>query len=327
MIHMDLFSGIGGFAVAVDEVWPGSEHIFCEIDPYCRASLKKRFEGSAIYEDIKKLTTDPASEQNRRIQQRGILANIGTENKPIITNADGRIHEEKISRKGKRRIRNKIVKDVFQLTGGFPCQPFSQAGKRRGTEDDRHLWPQMLRVIEITKPRWLIAENVRGIVNIQNGLVFEQVCADLEAIGYKVQPFIIPAVAVNAPHRRDRVWIIGHNDKRWNKRTEQKIQNRKQSAVAAGNNSNAADSKRSFRTQQRNDAGIWGNGERISWERPWVEVASELCGVDDGLPAELDGLKLSAAGHRRERLKALGNAIVPAVAVEIMRAIKYAEGK
>lgn len=96
------------------------------------------------------------------------------------------------------------------LTGGFPCQPFSLAGKRRGTEDDRYLWPAMLDVIRTVRPRWVVGENVYGIVNWSEGLVFERVCADLEAAGYEVQPYIIPACGVGAPHRRDRCWFVAH---------------------------------------------------------------------------------------------------------------------
>jgi len=96
------------------------------------------------------------------------------------------------------------------LTGGFPCQPFSLAGKRKGTEDERHLWPEMLRAIREIKPRWIVGENVFGLVNWDGGLVFEQVQADLEAEGYEVQPYILPACAVGAPHRRDRVWFVAH---------------------------------------------------------------------------------------------------------------------
>ena len=94
------------------------------------------------------------------------------------------------------------------ITGGFPCQPFSVAGKQKGTSDNRHLWPEMFRIIKAFKPRFIIGENVRGIINIQDGVVFEAVCTDLESEGYKVQPFIIPAAGVGAPHRRERVWII-----------------------------------------------------------------------------------------------------------------------
>lgn len=98
------------------------------------------------------------------------------------------------------------------LSGGFPCQPFSVAGKRKGSEDERHLWPEMLRVIGECKPRWVVGENVRGLVNWSDGLVFETCCSDLEALGYSVQSFIVPACATGAPHRRDRVWIVAHSD-------------------------------------------------------------------------------------------------------------------
>ena len=105
----------------------------------------------------------------------------------------------------------KYANTIDILTGGFPCQPFSLAGKRKGTDDERYLWGEMLRAIQEIKPRFVIAENVFGITNIDGGLVFEQVCLDLEAEGYEVQPFIIPAAAKNAPHRRDRCWFIATN--------------------------------------------------------------------------------------------------------------------
>lgn len=96
------------------------------------------------------------------------------------------------------------------ITGGFPCQPYSTAGKRKGKEDDRHLWPQMLRAIREIQPVWVVGENVRGLTNWNGGLVFDEVQADLEAEGYEVLPFLLPACAVNAPHRRDRVWPVAY---------------------------------------------------------------------------------------------------------------------
>ena len=99
---------------------------------------------------------------------------------------------------------------VDVLSGGFPCQPFSLAGKRKGTADDRYLWPEMLRAIREIAPRWVVGENVLGIVNWSQGLVFEQVCADLEAQGYEVQPYILPACGVGAPHQRYRTWFVAH---------------------------------------------------------------------------------------------------------------------
>ena len=97
------------------------------------------------------------------------------------------------------------------LTGGFPCQPYSSAGKRLGKEDERHLWPHMLRVISEVKPTYVVGENVRGLTNWNGGMVFEEVCVDLESQGYEVQPILLPACAVGAPHRRDRIWFVAYN--------------------------------------------------------------------------------------------------------------------
>lgn len=100
------------------------------------------------------------------------------------------------------------------LTGGFPCQPYSLAGKRMGKEDERHLWPEMCRVIREVQPRWVVGENVRGLIGWNGGMVFDEVQADLEAEGYEVTPYVLPACGVGAPHRRDRVWFVAYaNDK------------------------------------------------------------------------------------------------------------------
>lgn len=97
------------------------------------------------------------------------------------------------------------------LTGGFPCQPYSQAGKRLGKEDERHLWPEMLRAIREIQPRWVVGENVRGLITWNGGLVFDEVQADLEAAGYEVLPFLLPASGVNAPHERYRIWFVAYS--------------------------------------------------------------------------------------------------------------------
>ena len=114
-----------------------------------------------------------------------------------ITKTDFSIHEGRI--------------DI--LTGGFPCQPYSTAGLRKGKADERHLFPEMLRAIKEIKPRWVIGENVRGLVSWNGGMVFNEVCDDLEREGYEVQPFLIPAASINAPHRRDRIWFVAFNSK------------------------------------------------------------------------------------------------------------------
>ena len=114
----------------------------------------------------------------------------------------------------KEITKEKLIADGIQLpdiiTGGFPCQPFSVAGKQAGTDDDRHLWPVMFRIIQELTPRWVIGENVKGLTNIQDGVVFETVCSNLEGEGYEVRAFNIPAAGVGAPHRRERLWIVAH---------------------------------------------------------------------------------------------------------------------
>ena len=112
-----------------------------------------------------------------------------------------------------RSLRNlkKYENRIDVISAGFPCKPFSCAGKRKGTDDDRYLWDEVFRVIQAVSPRWFVGENVCGLLNQQSGVVFEGVCADLEDAGYEVQPFVIPACAVDAPHKRDRVWIVAAN--------------------------------------------------------------------------------------------------------------------
>jgi len=142
------------------------------------------------------------------------------------------------------------------ITGGFPCQPFSVAGKQKGTSDDRHLWPEMFRIIKAFKPRYVIGENVRGIINIQDGVVFETVCTDLESEGYEVQPFIIPAAGVGAPHRRERVWIIATNTE--SKRTGQNDEGlwQRSSRISGGEGTSRSESP------QSNVVNTVGNDER-----------------------------------------------------------------
>ena len=111
--------------------------------------------------------------------------------------------------------------EVDIISGGFPCQPYSNAGKRRGKEDDRHLWPEMLRVIQEVQPRFIVGENVAGLLSWNNGMVFHEIITDLENEGYETQAFLIPACATNAPHRRDRIFFIAHSN---NSRTNERMQ-------------------------------------------------------------------------------------------------------
>jgi len=380
--HLDLFSGIGGFALAVDEVWGAEnvEHIFCDNNKFCQRILRKHWPDAKIYGDIrgirfnpnpdshrcarwdKKINTDKRGEQalNDVKECDRIIAdtnNRGQTEQEQQTTGDkqcGRTFTNTESRKSRESPEQKGWQDFSGsgcdiLTGGFPCQPFSQAGKRRGTEDDRYLWPEMFRVIRLTKPQWVIAENVRGILTTEGGLVFEQVCSDLEAEGYEVQTFIIPAVAVNAPHRRDRVWFVAHCTSERLERGEQsdlydegtvariKSERNGRECGVREIGADASDTRQQY-GKQGNDEGVeankdkWAtrpiNNERFSkneWDEDWLSVAIRACscGVDDGVSSGLDKFGgYSKARHRVERLKSLGNAIVPAVAAEILRAIR-----
>ncbi len=320
MKHLDLFSGIGGFAYAVDQVWENAEHIFCDNDKFCQQVLKKHWSNSKIYEDIRTITdTNKLTLQWEGGNKEGKLGQAtGESDKNRKTTVCG---TTTYSGPG-----------IDLLTGGFPCQPFSQAGRRKGTGDDRYLWPEMLRVIRLTQPTRVIAENVAGLLTISEGLVFEQVCTDLEKEGYEVQPFIIPAVAVNAPHRRDRVWIIAHAKGLGGERGPEEIRGEDGRQVGElhteshGADSDAPDSERKGYARQEHKARQSTRYSRGSqspdWSANWVEVATELCRVDDGLSEGLDITGWSKAGHRVQRLKSLGNSIVPQVVVEIMKGIK-----
>jgi len=202
--QIDLFSGIGGFALAAR--WAGFETVqFVELDPFCQKVLNKNFPGVPIHDDIKTFTyTDiyKSGTQSRNDEEMRGFPKEECESghsSTLLRGSDSR--EQPIP-----TTTNKFRPTPFILTGGFPCQPFSCAGKRKGKEDDRYLWPEMLRVISEARPTWVIGENVGGFVNM--GL--DECISDLEAEGYEVQPFIIPACSKNAPHRRDRVWIVAH---------------------------------------------------------------------------------------------------------------------
>jgi DNA (cytosine-5)-methyltransferase 1 len=217
------------------------------------------------------------------------------------------------------------------LTGGFPCQPYSAAGKRKGKDDARHLWPEMLRVIREVKPRYIVGENVYGLVTWNGGLVFDEVCTDLEAEGYAVWPIVIPAAAVNAPHRRDRVWFVAYRySNRWehgnieegsrkSREWEKLNDNYKNGGVGLATDSeNARLSPCTERPRQEQSR----RRDEPMGARQWQGFPTEspVCSGDDGIPSQLDGITFSK--WRNESIKAYGNAIVPQVAYQIFKAIE-----
>ena len=197
--HLDLCSGIGGFALAAR--WLGMQTIgFCEIDPFCQRVLAKNFPGVPIHDDLTTLRSNDVREWITSAEQGirhdgGIAPDAATvQRTPFEWSEPDGIADERGT--------------VGLITGGYPCQPFSLAGKRLGAEDDRHLWPYIAALVAELRPRYCLFENVAGHITL--GL--DRVLADLEAIGYTCRPVVVPACALNAPHRRDRVWLMAHAD-------------------------------------------------------------------------------------------------------------------
>lgn len=240
--HIDLFSGIGGFALSAR--WVGIKTIqFVENDPFCQKVLQKNFKGVPIHGDIKTFSIKTFADTE--------LHGLPTSHAKIKKTKS---QIEKKSDGVRKPARGTDLPDgrPFLITGGLPCQPFSVAGKRKGTADDRHLWKEMFRVIKEFKPTWVIAENVVGIksmelVNSDSALesetdynedgensftsILDGVCKDLESIGFETQSIIIPACAIdNCPHRRDRVWIIAYSAESGVRLEDKKIADKEQRA-------------------------------------------------------------------------------------------------
>jgi DNA (cytosine-5)-methyltransferase 1 len=220
----------------------------------------------------------------------------------------------------------KYANTIDIITGGFPCQPYSLAGKRKGKEDERHLWPEMLRVIREVQPRWVVGENVFGLINWSDGLVFHEVQSDLEAEGYEVWAYVLPAAAVNAPHRRDRVWFVAHSNSngqhRSNSKHEVNTSERGEHAQydIEQNNIKYSESIGQEYALENNELER-GRFRQPSKRNTWDTFPSQsaICGRDDGLPTELDGITFPK--WRNESIKAYGNAIVPQVAEQIFKSI------
>jgi DNA (cytosine-5)-methyltransferase 1 len=237
----------------------------------------------------------------------------------------------------------KIHGDLYEYTGrrgsaeiiaaGFPCQPFSKAGKRNGEKDDRYLWPEVFRVVREIQPAWVVLENVAGLISMENGGTLERVCTDLESEGYAVQPFIVPACAVEAWHRRDRIWIIAYSDSHndWpiskKKGKKGKIQKLNREKRLPRKSSGKVDAFFADPNRKRKQRSVPKKIQRLEklqrrkgggvvasiGEKPSINIPV-FSGRNDGIPGRVDR-------HRRKRIKALGNAIVSQVAYEIFKHI------
>ena len=326
---------ISGFALGLDSTGFFETVKFVEKDKYCQKVLRKNFPNIPIEEDIK--------------------------------NVEGKEYSADV------------------VVGGFPCQPFSVAGKQKGTDDDRYLWPEMLRLIREIKPEFVIGENVQGIINLQNGMVLRQVQDQLESEGFEVQCFLIPASGIGAWHQRYRVWIVGHSQHNGLLAAEKRCRDEKdyggsqkgqnetiESTRTSGSRDNEdvsntntrlsigeneeiqarretidSSSSRGSEDVSNTNSSMRGGrrtiplgGENKVWrfrveeegirdnvrietigrnvvpgKETWWQIESDLCGVPNGISYELDK-------DRANRIKTLGNAIVPQIAREFGLAIK-----
>lgn len=183
--------------------------------------------------------------------------------------------------------------EIDIISGGFPCQPYSNAGKRKGKDDDRHLWPEMLRVIREIQPRFVVGENVAGLLSWNNGMVFHEIITDLENEGYETQAFLIPACATNAPHRRDRIWFIAHANNGSGSRNT--VQTRRTELEELHEpSSNVADTDG---TEQGNDIGENIGKEREIRRGKEGDVFGELC--SDGNVADTSNTGLQGGKVNR----------------------------
>lgn len=313
MTHLDLFSGIGGFALGLRMAGGFETVAFCESDKFCHQVLNRHWPDVPIFDDIKTLKgTD-----------------VGT---------------------------------IGIVTGGAPCQPFSVAGKQGGTADNRYLWPEMFRVIQETNPNWVIFENVPGIIN----MALEQVLSDLESEGYGTETFIVPACGVNAPHRRNRVWVVAHakctqrwpckpvghdadrSDDRWNKtpsgdrtpgshgRDGIMANPTGRSSTMANANIEHGDHERPGTNtvcgELRQKTKLQRYGNRKSKPGLGREIARLPSGLDGHFTDTWNGdwegntPRVSrGVPNRTNRLKALGNSVVPQIVAEIGRIIQLVE--
>ncbi|MEC1552573.1 DNA (cytosine-5-)-methyltransferase [Bacillus haynesii] len=272
--------------IALAAEWAGIETVaFCEREPFCQKALQKNFPGVPIFDDVCTL--------NRQLlEEKGVIEPGGT---------------------------------VDIISGGFPCQPYSIAGKRKGKEDDRDLWPEMFRIIKELKPCWIVGENVANFANME----LDRTLFDLESIGYRWRAFILPALAVGANHRRDRTFIVAYTDsERFEKHNSPQKPKEKEFNTRGDIEKVLCDPNSESESQaNKTIISIGSSGEaRNSLAREYRGTSSRshwevnqpaVCRVDDGISKRLD----------KSRLKALGNAVVPQQIYPIFKAIMEIELK
>ena len=296
MRHVDLCSGIGGFALGFQWAGLSEPQLFCDIEPWCRKILQQHWPNVPVASDVKELASDP----------------------------------------------ERFVPDCDILTAGYPCQPFSFAGQRKGEEDDRHIWPYILKIVASKRPTWCVFENVYGHISL--GL--DTVLSDLEREGYATRTFVVPACGVNAPHKRNRVWIVAHTDNPRQSSGEGESRSSQEGDNTGWVRPNVSDTN-SIGLQEHGHSeptvtvskssthvpnpkgigvqGLWASWEQESHSHEGQEVS--LCDSQRGRQTIWDvepnvGRVANGIPKRVDRIKGLGNAIVPQIAQRIAWTIK-----
>jgi len=324
--HVDLCSGIGGFALGFQWANLSKPIMFCDIEPWSRQILSKHWPDVPIATDVKELANDP----------------------------DG------------------LIPDCDILTAGYPCQPFSLAGERRGAQDDRHIWPHIFSIVQRKRPSWCVFENVYGHVSM--GL--DEVLSDLERESYATRPFVVPACATDAPHRRDRLWIICRNVgnteneryKQWSDVEREGAEDKQEQRLGvrsepSGSSEDVADTdserlqgqwrQHEFVSEREAEHSVGSSGEEVRDSK--TNVSNTVSKRQQGSRSRRDagnkkthgkgkatqpingsvgsfwepeprvGRVANGVSKRVDRLKGLGNAIVPQIAMRIGQTIKQIE--
>ena len=279
--HLDLFSGIGGFALGLESTGGFETVGFCDNEPFAQKVLKKHWPDVPCYEDVRNVGVDT-------VGYRGV--------------------------------------DI--ITGGFPCQPYSVAGKQ-DPKDNRQLWPEMFRIIKEIRPTYVIGENVRNLISIRESMVFEQVCTDLESEDYQVQTYVLPASAVNAPHQRYRCWIVGilantNNKGVWT-RQRRTISNALQEDDSRRNNkkrtrnlySNQNGKPQIIQKDEQNVSDTKNTGDRTSKRRADKDREKEVKGWEEQPQSELSRYSEDVANSKIKGLQ--GRLINPTIKKEKTR--------
>ncbi len=312
-----LFSGIGGLELGLEMAGLGETIWQVENNDYCNKVLEKHWPNVRRYRDVREVHGVMAH-ANTRGHASDIRETLPRREEATISNTEscGRSERgEAIYRPGECP---NCLAPVDIICGGWPCQPFSVAGKRRGKEDDRHLWPEYLRIVTELHPTWVIGENVPGIINME----LDTVLSDLESQGYETATFIIPACAVDAPHRRDRVFVVANcEDGRW-PREEQRILGKQAGETRSGLTGNGEDVADTGNTGLQGREETRDNGDYGSQPSDEQLGRCDWRGGAIWLPEPDVGRVAHGISHRVDRLKCLGNAVVPAVSCAIGRIIK-----